>query len=456
MKHAVVTLGLLAALPGCMLAGPSTETPPLPVADEYLTQDVGAPGEAVSLEWWNNFNDAEFSRVMQAVLSQNLDIDVALSNVEIREAEVTIAGSALLPSFNGFLESQLSTVLTGGGDADLAFGAGGTLGYDLDIAGGNKRRLQSAYARLEAAQISVDDVRRLVARQAGLQYIELRRAEARLELLTSSLDLQSQTLEIVEARYRAGLSPALDVDRVAADLARTRAQRGVLEATRKSADYTLSVLAGQSPEEMVVQGARQDELPTYQGGLGAGVPADLLRRRPDIRAAEAQLVAELAAVGAEEADLYPSLRLPGTIRASGALDDSLADQITFGLSAVLDVPIFNAGARRAEVAAQEARADIAFTNYKSAVLDGLREVETALVRIEALQQRLDELNRAVESSESAYRQLEALYREGLSSFLDVLDAQRQLIASRETVIDTQADLAAAIITLNSSLGYGAG
>ena len=436
------------------MVGPSTEPPVIPVADTYLTEINPEADQAMDADWWENFDDAEFSRVMNVVLEQNLDIDIALSNVRVREADVTIAGAALLPSFDGFMQTQLNSVLTGGVDGDVSAAAGGTLGYDVDIAGGNKRAVQAAMARLEAARITVNDVRRLVTRQAALQYIELRRAEARLVLLQSSLDLQTQTLEIVQSRYNAGLSPALDVDRVAADLARTRAQKGVLEATRKSADYALSVLAGRSPEDLVLKSERQEELPTYQGSLTAGVPADLLRRRPDIRSAEAQLVAELASVGARKADLYPSLRLPGTIQARGGSSNSVAEQVTLGLSAILDVPLFDAGARKARLEAQRAQADIALTTYRASVLDGLQEVETALVRIEALQQRLDELNRAVEASESAYRQLEALYREGLSSFLDVLDSQRQLIASRETVIDTQADLAAAIITLNASLGFG--
>ncbi|MAN45979.1 MAG: efflux transporter outer membrane subunit [Alphaproteobacteria bacterium] len=453
MKYSISAIACLAVLQGCMV-GPSTEPPAIPVAEDYLTQINPSAEQAMDAEWWEKFDDAEFSRVMNAVLEQNLDIDIALANVRVREADVAIAGSALLPSFDGFMQTQLNSVLTGGVDGDITAAAGGTLGYDVDIAGGNKRSVQAAMARLEAARISVNDVRRLVTRQAALQYIELRRAEARLELLQSSLDLQTQTLEIVQSRYGAGLSPALDVDRVAADLARTRAQKGVLEATRKSADYALSVLAGRSPEDLVLKTERQEELPTYQGSLSAGVPADLLRRRPDIRSAEAQLVAELASVGARKADLYPSLRLPGTIQASGGSSNSVAEQVTLGLSAILDVPLFDAGARKARLDAQRAQADIALMNYRASVLEGLQEVETALVRIEALQQRLDELNRAVEASESAYRQLEALYREGLSSFLDVLDSQRQLIDSRETVIDTQADLAAAIITLNASLGFG--
>ena len=453
MKYSISAIACLAVLQGCMV-GPSTEPPVIPVADTYLTEINPEADQAMDADWWENFDDAEFSRVMNVVLEQNLDIDIALSNVRVREADVTIAGAALLPSFDGFMQTQLNSVLTGGVDGDVSAAAGGTLGYDVDIAGGNKRAVQAAMARLEAARITVNDVRRLVTRQAALQYIELRRAEARLVLLQSSLDLQTQTLEIVQSRYNAGLSPALDVDRVAADLARTRAQKGVLEATRKSADYALSVLAGRSPEDLVLKSERQEELPTYQGSLTAGVPADLLRRRPDIRSAEAQLVAELASVGARKADLYPSLRLPGTIQASGGSSNSVAEQVTLGLSAILDVPLFDAGARKARLEAQRAQADIALTTYRASVLDGLQEVETALVRIEALQQRLDELNRAVEASESAYRQLEALYREGLSSFLDVLDSQRQLIASRETVIDTQADLAAAIITLNASLGFG--
>jgi len=300
-------------------------------------------------------------------------------------------------------------------------------------------------------------VRRVTAASVASLYVEARRAEARLALLDASLELQQRTLDIVELRADAGLSADLDVRRAAADLARTRAQRGALTLQLASARNALSVLIAQAPGREIDgldlspdAGASSDTFDlAYDGALPVGAPADLLRRRPDLRAAEARLRAAVAGIGVREAALYPSLRLPGAISAD--LADGAGDAIAASLSAVLDVPLFDFGRRRAELTAAEARAAEAALGYELAVLNALQDVETGLVAIESVEARLADLEIAVAESERAYEQLNALYREGLASFIDVLDAQRQLIASREALVDSRADLAEAVIDLNRAI-----
>jgi multidrug efflux system outer membrane protein len=187
----------------------------------------------------------------------------------------------------------------------------------------------------------------------------------------------------------------------------------------------------------------------YEAALPVGTPTALLRRRPDLRVAEARLVAATADIGVQAADLYPSLRLPGSINAD--FNDGLSSDLTASLSAVLDIPLFDFGRRRAELNAAEARAAEAALSYQQAVLSALEDVETGLVAIESVQARLADLEIAVDEGERAYDQLNALYREGLASFIDVLDAQRTLIGSREALVDTEANLASAIIDLNLAL-----
>jgi multidrug efflux system outer membrane protein len=182
-----------------------------------------------------------------------------------------------------------------------------------------------------------------------------------------------------------------------------------------------------------------------------GVPADLLRQRPDVRQAEAGLVAASELIGAEKADLLPSLRLPGTVSAAGG---DGRDVVSLSLSALVDLPLFDFGRRKLEVKAQEARTKAALTAYRSTLLDAQGEVESALVTAQALRERRAALQTAGERSQSAYNQLEALYREGLAGFIDILDGQRTLIQIREQSVETDADLASTLAQLNSALGGG--
>lgn len=436
---------------GACLHGPEPVAPEIELPEAWLS-DVVQPDVAPALgPWWSAFDDPVLDALMREVMDNNLDVRQALANIEVARGQGRAVRSDLFPTLDGFVEAGVNSVLTGGFDANADGAAGAALSFDPDLNGRTRRSLEAADARLAAAELTHADVQRLVTRDAALQYIELRRAGARLALLETTLELQSRTLEIVEARFRAGLSPALDVDRSASDLARTRAQRGLLLASRQSAGYTLALLAGTAPQAEGYGSAVSDQVPVYGRSVKLGVPADLVRSRPDIRAAEARLVADMATIGVEEADLYPSLRLPGQIRASGGTAGASFEGVTLGLSALLDVPLFDLGRRRAEVDIQRARAEASLLAWQESVLVALTEVESALVQIEALRDRLAELERSVEASESAYRQLDALYREGLASFIDVLDAQRTLISGRESVIETRADLASAFVTLEAAL-----
>lgn len=445
----MVSVSLLATT-GCVV-GPNPIAPTIAPPDRFLTNvEIGAATDDVI--WWAGFDDETLGALISDALEKNLDIVAAEADLRQTLALVRATQSDLYPTFDASVDSQIGASFLSGVDTDASQSMSGLFGFDPDITGRNKRRLQAAEATAAAAALNVIEQRRLVAQSVALEYIELRRAGARLALLETSLDLQESTVEIVGARFRAGLSPELDVDRAASDLARTRAQRGRLIADRRDAIFTLSVLAGREPSLEGFETPSDDTVPNFTGGPDIGVPLDTLRRRPDLRQAEARLIAEMARIGVEEADLYPSLRLPGRVTASAATSGNPGESIVASLSSIVDIPIFDAGRRQAEVDAQQASADAALANYKRVRLEVLQDVESALVRIEARQSQLDDLEVAAARSQSAYEQLDALYREGLAGFIDVLDAQRNLISSRESIVDTQADIAAAVIGLYTSLG----
>ncbi len=438
--------GLL-VVSGCV-SGPDPVAPD-PEAPASFENTIALPERPIREDWYLAFDDPVLAELAEAALANNLDLSAAMENLEVARANARAAGADLFPTLDAFVDNQISGTLSGGADANTTASGGLSAGFDPDIAGRNQRRLQAAEARVQAAALSTADLRRLIIEAVALEYISLRRAGARLALLDQTLELQARTLEIVSARFDAGLSPALDVDRAAADLARSRAQRGLLEADRKAAAYSLRVLTGASPRSDLFGAATDDRIPGFRGAPELGVPADLLRNRPDVGQAEALLIVEIALVGVEVADLYPSLRLPGTLTGRAG---SGSDQVSFSIGALLDIPLFDFGRREAEIDAQEARARAALDNYRATLLKAQQEVETALVEVAAFRQQRRELEEAAARSQSAYDQLDALYREGLAGFIDVLDAQRTLIQIRQQLVETDAALASALTRLSAALG----
>ncbi|KPQ27601.1 MAG: Cu(I)/Ag(I) efflux system outer membrane protein CusC/SilC [Porphyrobacter sp. HL-46] len=437
-----------------LLAG--CATPRIPQVDPVATTDLppdyfaGARPEA-GLEdtWWHGFGDPELDRLITAAFAGNPSLEAARQRLAAARAIVVAEESDFLPTIDG-------EVSVDGGIDDRGRsldGAGASLGgvWQIDINGRLSAERAAAVAAADGAAQLVADQRRLLAAAVASQYIELKRTAARLRLLEESSDLQGQTLRIVTLRFEAGLSSNLDVRRARADVARTEAQRGLLLLARARSANALAVLVGETPSG-VPEAAREVEVPRYARGPEIGVPADLLRRRPDLLLAEAAIAGAAANVGIERADLLPALSLPGFVSLGDGSVDGLFSQALGSLSAVLGVPLLDGGRRRAEVRAAESNLAAELANYRQALLGVLAEVETSLTAISAAKDRTGEFQTAVTESEAAFEQSNALYQEGLASLFDVLDVQRQLISSREALIDGNADLAQAHVDLFTAVG----
>ena len=443
-----VTVAALAVLAGCA-------TP----RDRALTTDAITPPPAFVTEyrlpagtdgpWWRGFEDPQLDSAVQRALTDNLTIAAARDRMAAARAAVRAERSDLFPSVSADAGVEASGLVSDRLETDPVGGLG--VLFNIDLNGRLSREIEVAAARARASAYLLSDARRLVAAATVQQYVELRRAEARLALIEESTELQQRTLRIVELRYGAGLSANLDVRRAAADLAQTEAQRGVLALQRAQAARALSVLMGETPQPLP-QAPADPALPAFAGGPPTGVPADLLRRRPDLLVAEANLAEAAALVGVERADLFPALALSGRISVGDSFGAGLIDRLLGSVAAILDVTLLDGGRRRAEIRAARAEADTRFDDYHQTLLDALREVENALVAIESYSDRSAKLRDAIEQSESAFSQSNALYREGLTSLFDVLDAQRQLIASRQSLIDSDAQIAFAIVDLYAAVG----
>lgn len=439
---------LLLCVGGCAAAGPDPAAPTPRTPDTYAALPAAEPGPPTDAAWWTGFDSPALSALVETGLEDNLDVAAALARLEAAEARIGVARAGLFPAIDGQVSVDAQTE-PGGSELDTASQGGVLLSFTPDLFGRQRRAIEAARADAASQAALAADLRRLTAAAIASAYLELTRVEARYELLDTSLDLQRQTLRIVEQRFEAGLSAGLDVERARADLARTQAQRGTLAVARSQALNGLAALTGRtlSGWESPTPGA----IPAYGPEISPGAPAGLIRRRPDLRAAEADLVAALARVGVARARLYPQLSLPGSITAE--LDPAdFAGEAVAQIAAVIDVPLFDAGARRAQVTAARAEARAALADYEQAVLEAVADVEIALSRIAAVKARRAELARAVEASEAAFEQLDALYREGLATFIDILDAQRTLIDSREAALEADAALAQAVVDLYAALG----
>ncbi|MFV0624032.1 TolC family protein [Sphingomonas sp. ac-8] len=448
LRPSLALLASAALLAGCA-AGPDYAPPgAVPaLAPAYLT-DYRPPVGGTDV-WWEGFGDPELNAAVERALAGNLTLSAARDRLAAARAAVLAERSDRRPALDlqGGLEASGDT---GGGSVLGGTGSGGVL-FNPDLNGRLSREIAAAAARARASDYVVADTRRLVAATVAQQVIEIRRSEARLALLEESTDLQERTLRIVELRFEAGLSANLDVRRAAADLAQTEAQRGVLLLQRAQAVRALSVLLGETPQPLP-EVADKPVIPRFAGGAPTGIPADLLRRRPDILVAEANLAEAAALVGAEQADLLPALALSGTLSAGDRLAAGLIGDVFGAIGVILDVPILDGGRRRAEIAAARAEADARFREYQQTVLEALRDVENALVAIASYSDRSARLRDAIRQSEAAFVQSNALYREGLTSLFDVLDAQRQLIGSRQSLIDSDAAIAASVIDLYAAIG----
>lgn len=341
----VFLLAFAALLPACTV-GPDYAPPEAGLPGDW-SERVEAPAAADDGAWWRGFGDPALETLISSALDDNIDIRIAVARLSEAEALADIPRSRDLPALDASADAGASGDLSGDAVSQTDAGLGLAMAFVPDLFGGRRRQIEQAEATAAARRFDVGDVRRLTAAAIASRYIELRRSRARLGLLDTSLELQQQTLDIVRQRAEAGLSADLDVQRAASDLARTRAQRGSLDIAEAAALHDLAVLTGRMPGTLDLPPAGETAIPQFGTGPVAGVPADLLRRRPDIRAAERELAAATAAIGVATAELYPAFSIPGSVTADLGSADRLVGDTVARVGAAVSLPVFDAGRRRA-------------------------------------------------------------------------------------------------------------
>jgi outer membrane protein, multidrug efflux system len=439
-------------LVGCAV-GPNFRPVQMPAPDAWAGWSVeGAPPELSA--WWTSFNDAQLTALVDEAVTSNLDLKLA--EARLREARATrgvIAGN-LWPSANAVGGYQ-RTKLPAGTEHDL-YQTGLDSVWELDIFGGTRRAVESATASIQAAQESLRDVQISLVAEVALNYVQLRGYQQQIEIARSNLQAQSRTGAITRQRFSAGFVSALDVATADAQVATTQSTIPVLQTAAQQTIYTLSVLLGRHPADLLKALSATEPLPVTPPEVPAGLPSDLLRRRPDIRQAEAELHAATAQIGVATADLFPKFSLTGSVNWQA---DKLADLYTsaarsWSVGPSVDWPIFQGGSIVANIQVQEALRDQAFITYQKTVLAAFQDVENALIAYAKEWEHRQALNDAVVANRKAVTLAMQLYTQGESDFLNVLVAQRSLYASEEAYVQSTLNTATDLIALYKALGGG--
>ena len=409
-------------------------------------------------QWWQRFDDPLLSELVEAALQASPDLRSAQARLREARARRDIAGSARYPGVTagGSASTSRSSEETGSGDTRDFFSVGFDAGWELDVFGGVRRGVEAAEADLESAEASLNGTRISLAAEAALGYIDVRTQQLLLDIARANLESQSETLQLTEWRAQAGLVSSQDVEQARSSREQTRAQIPALQISLAEAENSLDILLGRVPGSLHPRLAAAGGLPAVPEQIAVGIPADTLRQRPDVRAAERSLAAETARVGVAEAARYPAFKLSGSIGLEalsfGALGNSGAG--TAAMLAGFTAPIFDAGRLRAQVDIQDAVRERALVAYEQTVLTALQEVQNALIAIARNRERGAALAIAVDSARNAALLARQRYGAGLIDFQSVLASERSVLVLEESLAINQANSVRTLIRLYKALGGG--
>jgi outer membrane protein, multidrug efflux system len=474
-----VKILLLVVLPilfaGCAV-GPNYKRPQVSVPQQWTV----APARGTSTSepgadaWWASFNDPELDSLVVRAVNRNLDLKLALERVQEARAASGIARSGYFPEVDadvsatrlrgGFNQGVVRAVPSSSGTGKAAslispfetnvFQGNLSASWELDVFGGIRRRVEASKADLDTQDENRRDVLVMLLGDVGKAYAQVREYQQRLEIANKNIKTQQETLDLTMARAEAGLATELDVSRAAAQLAATKAVVPTLLAGADVSIHRLSVLLGDEPGALRTELEKSKPIPSAGPDVRVGLPSDLLERRPDIRRAEAQLVAATARVGEAKAERFPHFFLTGTAgrQATQLHDLTLGLGNFYSVGPGISLPLFTGGRIRSNIAVQSSRERQALISYHSTILNALEEVENALVNYSQEQERRDHLNQAVKQSEMSLHLADEQYRAGLTDFLSVLEAQRDLYTNEDQLVQSETGVTTYLVALYRALG----
>lgn len=469
-------------LGGCTV-GPNYVAPQTPVPPAFVEPQSAATGNVDLMHWWNAYRDPELDRLIAIAVADNLDIRTAASRIRQARTQEIQARAAGLPTIDSSANvshtefsknaglSQLAQAFGGGssaggggsqngiglpGDSITTYTAGFDASWEIDIFGGTRRAVEGARARIDAAIWNGRDAAVQITAEVADTYLQLRLAQQREVVARAEIARQRRSLSLLQNTARAGLVPEGDTVRQRAQLAAAEASIDPLIAEQHVQMHGLALLLARSPDALMAELSAPPAAAPAPIAIPAGLPSDLLRRRPDIRAAERQLAGATADIGVAVADLYPMFNLTG---AAQLISTSLAtlltrDSLQLNGMAGISFPILDWGRRHAKVDEQRAIAEQAYLSYRKTVLSALRDVEDALIRVDTERRRNAILRGGVRDADRAVAAVRAKYDSGLVDLGPVLDAQASALSDRDQLAQSDGMLGRDIASLYKAMGGG--
>ncbi|WP_239952588.1 efflux transporter outer membrane subunit [Pantoea sp. Z09] len=475
----LLTLALWLA--GCAV-GPDYQAPKPQLPGGYHQLDAQQASKtasgAVNARWWQTFNDPQLNSLIDRAIEGNLTLQQAVLRIAGARQELAQARGGLFPSLNGSAKVTrqqlgLEGLLKANGvtdqlDSDTAsqlssleqpvtlYQGSFDASWELDLWGKVRRQVELADAQTQAAVEQRNDALVSLEAEVARAYLQLRGAQATVATLEQQIAVAQQSWELTQSQQRNGLAPLTDVENARAQLSSLQAQLPQYQSQARQAMNGLAVLLGKTPGALDNELYATKPMPALPQMVPVGIPATLARRRPDIRQAEATLHAQTANIGVSVAQLFPSLSLTGQLGVRNT-DVSYLDNWSshfYSVGPSLSIPVFQGGRLVSSVKLARAQQASAALDYRQTVLTALQDVENALVSYRADQARVTALDETTGSLQRAFDLASDSYRQGISTFIDVLDAQRQLAQAQEQATQARMQSALDLVALYKALGGG--
>jgi len=460
----LVAPALAALLTACVSLDPHLETPALPTPNAWPQGPAYASPPATAaaaLPAWRDFYAyPKLRQLIEIALRENRDLRIAALNIERSRAAHRVQRSELVPNIDGLAQGvsqQAPPALGGTGETTRQYSATiGVTAFELDFFGRVRSLNRAALQRYLATEDARDSAQISLVSEVAALYLAFAGDTELLKLSQDTLAAQRRSLELTQQRFEAGAASRLDVRRAQSIVETARANVAAYTTLVAQDENALALLLG-APTPQELRPTALDAIQFNTAPFPAGVPSEVLLSRPDIRAAEHELRAANANIGAARAAFFPSLSLAGSTGEADARFENLFNGAgsVWSFTPTVRIPIFDAGARRGRLGVAESDRDIAVATYERAIQVAFREVSDALAEYGTMREQVDARQDLAEAAADTYAMSDARYRQGIDNYLGLLDAQRELYAAQQALVQARVQQGSNLVRLYRTLGGGA-
>jgi outer membrane protein, multidrug efflux system len=460
----IIIINLISALfifSGCVTVGVDYTQPKISSSHNWKNSGDATISKTTDTKilaaWWTTLNDPILSLLIERAVKNNLDVKKAVARIREARASRGLEEANYYPTLDaaGSATRTKSTNLnTGNSSKQNLYSAGVDASWELDLFGGVRRSVEAADATLQARNEDLRDSLVSLLGELALNYIDVRTYQARIKAAEGNLSAQAETFQLTLWMKEADLSDQLAVEQASYNLESTRSKIPDLNTGLEKAMNRIAVLTGEQPGKVHAELVEEKPIPVVPIEVAVGVPADVIRNRPDIRSAERELAAQTAKIGVAESELYPKFTLGGSIGLEAAAISSSGTGLTLSGGPQISWAIFRAGAIRQNIKMQTALQEQALINYENTILSSLEEVENALKAFAEEQQKRKSLSKTVQAALNAAELAQYKYQAGLADFSSVLEAQRSLLSYQDELARSEGAVTSDFVTLYKALGGG--